>query len=504
MAIVEEYQDPSSTNHTPTFTLSAKIQREVEANGITRPKGYNVSWHHNPAVENHHFGQTHPMKPWRLTLTKSLVLSYGMHTAMDCFTSRPATEQEIRAFHREDYVDFLKVATPNNIYILYPELSTGPQGHSSAVFGVGDDCPIFDGVFEFCSTYAGASIDAARKLCHKQSDIAINWSGGLHHAKKAEASGFCYVNDIVLAILQLLRYHPRVLYIDIDVHHGDGVEQAFWSTDRVMCMSFHKYDKDTFFPGTGPLESTGPIHPDNPGKNYTINVPLKDGIDDDTYDYLFRSVVEPTIKTYRPSAIVLQCGADSLGHDRLGCFNLNISGHGRCVSFVKSFQIPLLVVGGGGYTPRNVARAWAHETSICIGADHTLNPQLPEFLPYREAFRKEGFTLFPNLAGWKKENQVSRQDVEKIIRHVKDQLTEIRGAPSVQMKHIPQDIQGWRDEVEEELKAKRLDKEEKAEERDGAGGLVAKASRRRELERTGGSSALASGAASVRLGDGPS
>ncbi|OAP56292.1 hypothetical protein AYL99_09471 [Fonsecaea erecta] len=501
MSIVQEYQDPSSSDPTPTLTFSEKIQREVEANGIVRPKGYNVSLHYNPAVEHHHFGQTHPMKPWRLTLTKSLILSYGMHTAMDCYTSRPATMQEISEFHHEKYVEFLSIATPKNIYELYPELD-GTQGYSSHVFGVGEDCPIFDGLYAFCSMYTGASIDAARKLCSKQSDIAINWSGGLHHAKKAEASGFCYVNDIVLAILQLLQYHPRVMYIDIDVHHGDGVEQAFWSTDRVMCVSFHKYDKETFFPGTGPLDSTGPVHEDNAGKNYTINVPLSDGIDDETYDYLFRNVVEPTITTFRPTAIVLQCGADSLGHDRLGCFNLNIRGHGNCVSFVKSFKLPLLVVGGGGYTPRNVARAWAHETSICIGADRTLNPQLPEFLPHREAFRKEGFTLFPNLGSWKKENTNSRQDIENIIQHVKEQLAQIRGAPSVQMKYIPPDIQAWRDEVEEDLKARRLEREEKAEERAGAGSLMAKLSRRRELERRGGgSSAMASGAASVNLQD---
>ncbi|KAG9778585.1 histone deacetylase [Exophiala dermatitidis] len=484
-SVVQEYSSGQDAGAAPTLTLSEKIQREIEENGIARPKGYTVSWHHNPAVENHHFGQTHPMKPWRLTLTKSLVLSYGMHTAMDTYISRAATRDEIAEFHKEEYVEFLNVATPQNIYEMYPELATGPQGYTSSIFGVGEDCPIFDGLYAFCTNYAGASIDAARKLVNQQSDIAINWSGGLHHAKKAEASGFCYVNDIVLAILQLLRYHPRVLYIDIDVHHGDGVEQAFWSTDRVMCVSFHKYDKEVFFPGTGPLDSTGPLHPDNPGKNYTINVPLNDGIDDDGYAYLFQNVIEPTIKIYKPTAIVLQCGADSLGHDRLGCFNLNIRGHGRCVDFVKSFRIPMLVVGGGGYTPRNVARAWAHETSICIGADKNLNPALPEHLPYREAFRREGLTLFPNLGGWRKENMNSRADIERIIRHVREQLSYIRGAPSVQMRYIPPDIQGWREEVEEELKAHRMGKEEVKEEKDGAGGLLAKASRRRELERNG-------------------
>jgi hypothetical protein len=122
-------------------------------------------------------------------------------------------------------------------------------GEDFPPWGFGDDCPIFDGMYGYCSLYTGASMDAARRLSSGQSKIAINWSGGLHHAKKANASGFCYVNDIVCAILHLLLFHPRVLYIDIDVHHGDGVEQAFWSTDRVMTLSFHKYDKLEFFPG---------------------------------------------------------------------------------------------------------------------------------------------------------------------------------------------------------------------------------------------------------------
>jgi histone deacetylase HOS2 len=495
MAIVQEY-DASNPNR----TLYAKIDKEALENGIERPKGYTVSWHSNPEVENHHFGQTHPMKPWRLTLTKSLILSYGMHHAMDSYISRPATAAELKEFHKDDYIEFLQIATPANIFQMYPQLAQG--GYSSAIFGVGDDCPIFDGLFDYCALYTGASIDAARKLCIRQSDIAINWSGGLHHAKKGEASGFCYINDIVLAILQLLRLHPRVLYIDIDVHHGDGVEQAFWSTDRVMCVSFHKYDREIFFPGTGPLESTGPIHPDNPGRKYTINVPLNDGIDDAQYEYLFQNVVGPAVEAYRPTAIVLQCGADSLGHDRLGCFNLNIRGHGSCVSYVKSFNLPLLVVGGGGYTPRNVARAWAHETSICIGAESTLKSDLPEHMPYRDAFRREGFTLFPNLGSWRKENQNSVEQVQKIIQHVGEQLRYIRGAPSVGMKYIPPDIQGWKEEVEDEMREKRAEGEERREEVDGAGGSVARKGVRREMERNGTSGGMLGGGLGQGLGAG--
>ena len=152
-------------------------------------------------------------------------------------------------------------------------------------FKVGEnDCPCFDGMFEFSQISAGASLDAAVKLNHKSTDIAINWSGGLHHAKKQEASGFCYVNDIVLAILELLKYHQRVLYIDIDVHHGDGVEEAFYTTNRVMTVSFHRYGD--FFPGTGDLRESGA----GEGLHYSLNIPLKRGITDTPFLEMYSTV----------------------------------------------------------------------------------------------------------------------------------------------------------------------------------------------------------------------
>jgi histone deacetylase 3 len=230
--------------------------------------------------------------------------------------------------------------------------------------------PVFPGLYDFCSIYTGASLEGAVKLNSGSCDVAINWAGGLHHAKKFEASGFCYVNDIVIAILELLKYHPRVLYIDIDIHHGDGVQEAFYLTDRVMTVSFHKYG-NLFFPGTGDMYEVGTEN----GKHYSVNVPLKDGIDDLTYDSLFKPIIQAVVEHYRPTCIVLQCGADSLGCDRLGCFNLSIKGHGECVKFVKRFNIPTLVLGGGGYTVRNVARCWTYETALLLDTD--INNELP-------------------------------------------------------------------------------------------------------------------------------
>jgi acetoin utilization deacetylase AcuC-like enzyme len=163
---------------------------------------------------------------------------------------RPASAEELSRFHSDDYIDFLRRITPETAKKV--EFASSLSAHN---MGEMSDCPVFDDLYGFCQSYAGASLDGAVRLNHGHADIVVNWSGGLHHAKKREASGFCYVNDIVLAILELLKYHERVLYIDIDVHHGDGVEDAFLTTNRVLTLSLHKFGD--FFPGTGSIRDTG-------------------------------------------------------------------------------------------------------------------------------------------------------------------------------------------------------------------------------------------------------
>lgn len=141
-------------------------------------------------------------------------------------------------------------------------------------------------------------------------DIAINWSGGLHHAKKQGASGFCYVNDLVLSILELLKFHPRVLYVDVDVHHGDGVEEAFYTCDRVFTVSFHKFGEH-FFPGTGRLTDIG----EGFGRYHSLNIPFRDGVDDLCFHMLFKPIMEEVVRVFKPSAIVMQCGKIRLRFD---------------------------------------------------------------------------------------------------------------------------------------------------------------------------------------------
>ncbi|KAK9476430.1 hypothetical protein V1514DRAFT_336960 [Lipomyces japonicus] len=426
------------SNDTATFSTDLKSTLNtlayVDGQNNNNNNNLRVSYHNNEDVSRYHFGSRHPMKPFRLMLTDHLVLGYGLHDKMDFYKTRRATDEEILQFHSDDYVDFLKRVAPENKNEFSPVWTK---------FNIGEDCPIFDGIYDYCSIYAGGSLDASRKLVSGQSDIAINWSGGLHHAKKFEASGFCYVNDIVLGILNLLRYHPRVLYIDIDLHHGDGVQEAFYSTDRVMTLSFHKYNGE-FFPGTGNFEEIGT----GIGTHHSLNVPLRDGIDDHSYIELFRSIVDPVIHTYRPSAIVLQCGADSLGCDRLGCFNLNIRAHGECVRFVKSFGLPIMVLGGGGYTPRNVSRAWAYETSVLLNVE--LDSNLPSDMPFLNYFGPD-YSLHPNLAG-KIENRNTRKYLDGVRQRVFEQLRHLNGAPSVQMQMPPPDIEGFLESEEERLR----------------------------------------------------
>jgi len=377
-----------------------------------------VAYYYDPSVGSFYYGAGHPMKPHRIRMTHNLLMAYGLYQKMEIYRPVLLSEEEMTAFHADDYVYFLKHVSPENLHEFSKEMSR---------YNVDQDCPVFSGLYQFCQISSGGSVGGAFRLNMGMSDVAINWAGGLHHAKKSEASGFCYINDIVLAILELLKFHQRVLYIDIDVHHGDGVEEAFYTSNRVMTLSFHKYGD--FFPGTGDVKDVG--HGD--GRNYALNFPLNEGIDDESYESIFKPIVQKVIDCYRPGAIVLQCGADSLTGDRLGCFNLSIKGHGKCVEYVKSLGLPLLVLGGGGYTIRNVSRCWTYETSLCL--DVTLNPQIPPN-DYYEYFCPD-FNLF--IPQTNRENLNTKEYLENTKSKLLEMLRTIEQAPSVQMHEVPRD-----------------------------------------------------------------
>ncbi|WWC67155.1 uncharacterized protein I206_101062 [Kwoniella pini CBS 10737] len=420
-----------------------------------------VAYYYDQDVGNYTYYLGHPMKPHRIRMAHNLIVNYGLtdeiendapnlngegkrelndeflslsttiipenkfiknslsgsrSKTMQVFRPHRATKAEMTRFHTDEYIEFLENVTP--------ELAEEMTGGGVRCL-IGEDCPAFDGLFEFCSISAGGSLGAAERLNSGAADIAINWAGGLHHAKKTEASGFCYVNDIVLGILELLRIHPRVLYIDVDVHHGDGVEEAFYTTDRVMTCSFHRFGE--FFPGTGDVRDIGMKR----GKNYAVNVPLRDGITDESYHMIFKPVIQHIMDWYRPGAVVLQMGADSLSGDKLGGFNLTLNGHGECTSFVKSFGVPVMMLGGGGYTTKNVARAWTNETAVMCGRT------LPEDLPYNQYMEYYGPRYKLEVLANNTDDHNPTDYLEKIRTQVIDNLRNLPHAPSAQIQHVP-------------------------------------------------------------------
>ncbi|GMN56285.1 hypothetical protein TIFTF001_025405 [Ficus carica] len=371
-----------------------------------------ISYFYDGDVGSVYFGPNHPMKPHRLCMTHHLVLSYDLHKKMEIYRPHKAYPVELAQFHSEDYVAFLQRITPDTVHLYSNDL---------ARYNLGEDCPVFENLFEFCQIYAGGTIDAARRLNNQLCDIAINWAGGLHHAKKCEASGFCYINDLVLGILELLKHHARVLYIDIDVHHGDGVEEAFYFTDRVMTVSFHKFG-DKFFPGTGDVKEIG----EREGKFYAINVPLKDGIDDASFTRLFKTV--PLFYNVEQIRLLEIAWAASISP-------LMVHSHADCVRFVKKFNLPLLVTGGGGYTKENVARCWTVETGVL------LDTELPNEIPdneYIKYFAPEYSLKIPH--SHINDNMNSKSYLGAIKVQVLENLRYIQHAPSVQMQEVPPDF----------------------------------------------------------------
>uniref|UniRef100_A0A8C2ZHT3 Histone deacetylase 1 n=1 Tax=Cyclopterus lumpus TaxID=8103 RepID=A0A8C2ZHT3_CYCLU len=348
-------------------------------------------------VGNYYYGQGHPMKPHRIRMTHNLLLNYGLYRKMEIYRPHKASGEEMTKYHSDDYIKFLRSIRPDNM----SEYSKQMQR-----FNVGEDCPVFDGLFEFCQLSTGGSVAGALKLNKQQTDIAINWAGGLHHAKKSEASGFCYVNDIVLAILELLKYHQRVLYIDIDIHHGDGVEEAFYTTDRVMTVSFHKYGE--YFPGTGDLRDIGA----GKGKYYAVNYPLRDGIDDESYEAIFKPV----------GRLLFRCTSRT-----------DWAASTSPSKYIKSFNLPLLMLGGGGYTIRNVARCWTYETAVALDCS------IPNELPYNDYFEYFGPDFKLHISPSNMTNQNTNEYLEKIKQRLFENLRMLPHAPGVQMQAIPED-----------------------------------------------------------------
>ncbi|WP_435058270.1 acetoin utilization protein AcuC [Streptomyces sp. bgisy060] len=311
------------------------------------------------AVTQYDFGSEHPMDPVRLALTMSLVRAYGLDRAVDVVAAKPAGDSTLRLVHREDYVAAVRAA------------SADPRRADQA-YGLGTvDDPAFAGMHEVSALIAGQSVGAAEALWRGEAGHAVNFAGGLHHAMPGAASGFCIYNDASLAIARLLELGAeRVAYVDVDVHHGDGVQAAFWEDPRVLTVSLHEHPR-TLFPQTGWPEETGAA---GAGEGSAVNVALPAGTGDAGWLRAFHAVVPELLADFRPQVLVTQHGADTHFEDPLAHLAVSLDAQ-RAVQEAchelahEHAEGRWLALGGGGYAVVDVVpRSWTHLVGIAAHA----------------------------------------------------------------------------------------------------------------------------------------
>lgn len=334
-----------------TIDIGRNTRLEAAAVNAKSP-GRNV-FLYSPELGSYSYPADNPFRTERAAMTREILLSHGMLSGQGRReqTARAAERNMLVRFHVPRYLDAIVAA------------EAGQLGVEGLHMGLGTpDCPIFRGMYR-CSVLAcGATLAGVELILDGKADVGFNPSGGHHHAGPAKASGFCYINDVALACQVLAQHGRRVLYLDVDAHHGDGVQDAFYHRRDVMTISFHQ-SGETLFPGTGFPEDIGT----GEGRGFSINAPLPPGTYDEQYLRAFRAIAPPLAEAFGPDVIVLELGMDALAGDPLAGLSLTNNAYADIVEEIMGFGKPILAVGGGGYHPRNTARGWALAWCVFCG-----------------------------------------------------------------------------------------------------------------------------------------
>ena len=351
------------------------------------------------------YGANHPLRNVRLRLTHDLVRAHGLLDlpATRTVEARQATLDEMLAFHDRGYLEALG------------GVDRGEVRRDLYSYGLGTaDNPIFPGVYEWSALVTGASLQAMDLVASGQVDVAFSIAGGLHHAHRAKASGFCYVDDPAVIIAHLVERGLRVAYVDIDVHHGDGVQWAFYDTDRVLTISLHESGL-SLFPGTGFVEEAG----QGKGQGFSVNVPFAPDTDDEIFTWAFDAAVPPLLHAYGPDILVTQLGADTHRTDPLANLALTTRGFAHAVQAFRQAGRPWVALGGGGYDIANVPRAWTLAWAIMNGVEPP--PGVPA--TYREACGHLGLRPDPLLDD---PYPASGQTKDRAWAFARDQVARVR------------------------------------------------------------------------------
>ncbi len=299
------------------------------------------------------YGAYHPYKPERARQFKELAARYGLlyEANQEIVEPKPLDEELLYLFHDRDYIDLLKASERGAPTVEMLEAGLGSP-----------DNPIIPGMYEFALLAAGGTLLGAQLLDEDAARFVFNPSGGFHHAGRAHAEGFCYINDIGVTIEHLIRRGRRVAYIDIDVHHGNGVQDAFYDSDRVLTISIHESGV-SLYPWSGFENEIG----EGAGRGYNVNVPLLPETDDHAYWYAFESVVPPLVTRFAPDIVFAEIGGDLHRDDPLANLNITTEVWCRAVGAINALAPRIMALGGGGYNPHKTAALWALAWAIFCG-----------------------------------------------------------------------------------------------------------------------------------------
>ncbi len=354
---------------------------------VPAPDGVGIVW--DDALCEYDFGPYHPMAPIRLTLTRILAGAAGV-LDRECVRTLPApvaSDEELRTVHDPALVQAVRRSSPGF------EGLTAEDLDELISFGIGgDDVPPFLGMHTASARIAGGSLAAVDAILAGHVRSAVNVAGGMHHAKPGSVSGFCVYNDAALAVRRALDVgEERVMYVDVDVHHGDGVERALWDEPRAVTLSIHETG-ERLFPGTGFVQDTG-----GPSARGTaINVPLPPRTTADGWVRAIRATVPALVRAVKPTLLVTQHGADTHRSDPLADFSVTLEAQREVMMLMKELADEVcggrwLALGGGGYAVIDVVpRSWTHLLAVATG--EPIDPAAPlpqEFLAAAERARTE-------------------------------------------------------------------------------------------------------------------
>jgi acetoin utilization protein AcuC len=330
---------------------------------ISRAKNFASAFIYSEELSSFEYSATHPFKPIRAKLTLDLCRRYDLidRPWIRIVKPEPLDFEILAEFHDESYLKALQaVDSAAMASELWPDTPPPQAGEFLTLdpkileYELGtEDNPIFSGVYDYSALAAGATFLGAKMVASGEVQVAFNGVGGFHHAGRDHAEGFCYVNDVAVAITHLLKEGLRVAFVDIDAHHCNGVQDAFYADDRVLVISFHETGRD-LYPWSGFENEIG----EGKGRGYTVNVPLPQKTDDEAFVRAFEEVVPPLLEAYCPDMVIAELGADTHISDPLT--HLSMTNFGYCQAVKKLIeQTPrLLALGGGGYDIFKTTRSW--------------------------------------------------------------------------------------------------------------------------------------------------